>query len=256
MNNEEALDRIAGTNPNRHAFWKRQFARTQTTPQLAFDVVVGAVAPVLCFYFDPIVFQGQFEGPLYGDFQVFAYLVTVIEVPALLLWLSLPRPNALGSFLGGVLIAGSVFSAMIGIAILPFSLPGVVGFTPFLTAFVHLRNGRRAWQSDVDSSVKRSWIAPVLMGFILALGLPAFASVEVSRILSNAINTILHGDAVQAEVAINQLKQFPFIQQTKLDEIVESYRQESDENRKQRLRKVYLEITGVDLEVRARLISD
>jgi hypothetical protein len=40
----------------RHSFWKRQFAENSTEPQAVFDIAFGLIAPILCFYFDPVVF--------------------------------------------------------------------------------------------------------------------------------------------------------------------------------------------------------
>jgi len=261
--NNDAFNRIGSTNLGGHAFVKRQFAVTPTEPQRTFDVVFGLLAPVLCFYFDPIVFQGNLLGePLYGDYQMFAYLVTAIEVSVLVLWLFGPRVRAIGALLGGVLIAGSVFSTVVGIAILPFSLLGllavigVLGFIPFFTAFVYLRNGFRALWSDVDYEVNRSWLSQMAIGLVLALGLPAFAGIQVSRTLTNSINAIIYGEPSQAEVAVNQLKWLPFVPQQKLDQIVDSYRGDADENRKSRLKKCYLEITGEDIDARAHIVND
>jgi hypothetical protein len=258
------FDRLASTNLKGHSFWRRQFAPTQTTPQLFFDVIVGGVAPVLCFYFDPIVFQGSSIGgpPLYSNYQVFAYAITAIEVAVLWLWLFVPRLRSVGAFFSGILITGSLFSVVIGCAILPFTLLGllvaigVFGFTPFLTAFVYLRNGVRALRSDANYTIKRGWLSSAMMGFVLALGLPVFASVEISRMLSNTINIILNGNSTQVEVAINQLKWLPFVPQEKLDAMVNSYEAESDENKKDRWRKCYRAITGVDIEARARMLND
>ena len=68
----------------RPRFWKRQFLGPATTPQIIFDVVFGIVGPVLCFVFDPVVFRGDFlSEPLYADYQLFAYLVSSIEISVL-----------------------------------------------------------------------------------------------------------------------------------------------------------------------------
>lgn len=264
MNNyETSIISLGSTNLGKEAFWNRQFASTPTRPQLVFDVVLGLLAPVLCFYFDPLVFQGSFIGPLYSGYQLFAYSVTAIAVSVLLVWLLFGRRlKSIGALLGGFLYAGAVFSLVIGLAILPFSLMGlmlvigVFGFTPFFTAFVYWRNGRRASRADVDYAANRSWLTPIAIGFILALGLPAFASMQVSRTLSTSIDVILYGEPSQAEVAVNQLKWLPFIPQAKLDQIVEAYMKESDENRKQRLKKYYLSVTGADIDHRVWILND
>ena len=264
MNNyETSFISLGSTNLGKESFWHRQFAATPTTPQLVFDVVMGLLAPVVCFYFDPIVFQGTLIGPVYSGYQLFAYSVTAIAVFVLLVWLLFGRRlRSIGALLGGFLYAGAVFSVVIGLAILPFSLMGlllligVFGFTPFFTAFAYWRNGRRALLADVDYAASRSWFTPIAIGFILALGLPTFASMQVSRTLSNSIDAIIYGEPSQAEVAVIQLKWLPFIPQAKLDQIVDSYLKETDNNRKQQLKKYYLSVTGVDIDHRVWILND
>jgi len=46
--------------PDERSFWRRQFGEDRTDAQQVFDVVFGLIAPILCFYFDPIVFKGSF----------------------------------------------------------------------------------------------------------------------------------------------------------------------------------------------------
>jgi hypothetical protein len=58
----------------------------------------------------------------------------------------------------GIFFAGGIFSTAIGVAILPMSLYGlllligVLGFTPFVTAFVYFRSGVRAMKDQVNNS--------------------------------------------------------------------------------------------------------
>src|SRR5687768_16743997 len=151
MNHYETSISSLSTNLGEDSFWSRQFASTPTTPQLIFDVTLGLLAPVLCFYFDPVVFQGNLIGPLYSGYQLFAYSITAIAICMLMVWLAFGRRlRSFGALLSGFLYAGAVFSVVIGVAILPISviglmmIIGVFGFTPFFTAFAYWRNGRRA----------------------------------------------------------------------------------------------------------------
>jgi hypothetical protein len=41
-------------------FWRRQFSNDVTPAQNIFDVIIGVIAPVLCFIFDPVVFNNRF----------------------------------------------------------------------------------------------------------------------------------------------------------------------------------------------------
>jgi hypothetical protein len=165
-------------------FWRRQFGEQATPKQRRFDVAFGFVLPALCFVFDPLVFREWFSdepGFLLGRWQFYAYTVSALEMVALAAWLSgaggRGRPPAA---LGGVLLAGGVFSLVVGVLILPFSLVGilfffvgVLGFTPLLTAVVYLRNGWRA-ANPGRSGDDMSWrdAAAFAFGFVFALGAP------------------------------------------------------------------------------------
>ena len=98
-------------------FFVRQFAPHGTQPQRVFDIAFGVVGPVLCFIADPIVFQGGIFGerPLFRAYQLFAYLVSAVAMAVLILWLTSRRHlDSFAAFFGGVLIAGSIFSTIVG----------------------------------------------------------------------------------------------------------------------------------------------
>ena len=80
-------------------------------------------------------------------------------------------------YLGGLFLAGSVISLIVGIILLPFSLIGMffligfLGFTPLFSSFVYLRNGVRAIKgSRLDSqtwAVYRAVIIAALYSLIV-----------------------------------------------------------------------------------------
>jgi|SRR6267378_1303900 len=81
-------DELAAGGVDRPNFLQRQFGPEQTRGQLVFDVVLGVIVPVLCFYFDPIVFKVGFGGPpILAPYQLVAYFISAIEVPVLAVWL-------------------------------------------------------------------------------------------------------------------------------------------------------------------------
>jgi hypothetical protein len=247
---------------DRPSFLRRQFDLEQTGKQRVFDVLAGIVGPLLCFYFDPIVFKGGILGPpLLGAYQFVAYSVTAVEVCLLVLWLQFGSRLRSGALVGGALIAGAVFSDLIGIVILPFSLLGLLfggflGFMPFLTGFVYLRSGFRALKSRQPDSIPRTWAAQMLWGGILALGLPALVSVQLSRTISSSVDIILNGNTTQAEVAVKHLKWLPLVPVEKLDVLIQAYSNEADPARKALLKQWYRDITGEDIDTRIRIIND
>ena len=142
------------------SFWKRQFDSVQTPGQATFDGIFGVILPVLCFVADPTVFKGLLLGPAWlRQYQVLAYLVAVVEIGVFIVWRTFRKQlTTFSAPFAGVLFAGGLFSTAIGIVILPltliglFVLVGVLGFTPFLTAFVYFRSGVRAMKDQVNNA--------------------------------------------------------------------------------------------------------
>jgi hypothetical protein len=250
----------------RTSFLARQFAIERTRAQDNFDVAFGVVFPVVCFLFDPIIFKGGFilgGDPMLGEFQFFAYLVSAIEIAALLVWLILRRH--LQSFTGpiaGVLLAGGIFSFAIGVLILPYSIIGLVvligaaGFTPFVTAFVYVRNAVCGLRSHENNSAFESRFLVATASALIAIALPLFVSLELSRTVSTSMESFIKGDVEQGELAVNRLKWLPFVPQSELRKIVVVYATESNLEKKEVLKRAYKDLTGEDIELRQLMMND
>lgn len=248
------------------SFFAEQFAAGRTTGQRVFDVAFGVAAPILCFFADPIVFRaGGFAiggQAVLGRYQLFAYLVSAIAITVLVIWLLLEdHLEPYGSLIGGVFVGGALFSTIIGLIILPFSLLGLMfviglaGFTPFLTAFVYLRNGVKAFRRSRHTRVELKTAGALLAGS-LAIGLPAVVSYQVERTVSRSVGELLSGDANQAEAAVARLRWLPFIPEDSLDSVALAYGREQDTKKKQILKKYYRDATGQDIEWRLRILND
>lgn len=247
----------------RGSFWKRQFAGERTEPQLVFDVVFGLIAPVLCFIFDPVIFRGGLLGPpMLQPYQLFAYAVSTLGVS--LLAVSMFFALRLGTWsriVGGALIAGAIFSLLIGFTILPYSLMGLVvligalGFIPFFTAFVYLRVGWRTLKNK-NIPLDRTVLGGVLVGAFISLSLPALLSLYVSRSAAHSIDAILHGNSEQAQNAVGHLRWLPLIPQQNLEPLIEAYLVETDNNRKEIIKNSYLVLAGEDIETRLAILND
>lgn len=259
-------------------FWRRQFSPTTTRAQIVFDVVFGIVAPVLCFFFDPIVFKDGLGAALFHQFQSFVYMVSAFEILMLIAWLSCGRLlQRRTRLVGGVLAAGALLCGLIGIAILPYTLMGLLifgigifGFVPFLTGLVYLRNARSAFQTANDDPVKsleplatkpnwsgrHRWIGPTVAGCVLALGLPAGLNLVAARFVTTAMNTVVNADPQRADLAIEKLKYLQFLAVPNLDELVSAYAAETDPARKEELSRRYAKLSGRDIDERLRIMLD
>jgi hypothetical protein len=248
----------------RRGFIRRQFGRSATRGQKIFDALVGVALPLVCLYFDPVVFRsGNFVGPLLGGYRLFAYALIGLEVALLALWLAAgARVGEWGGMLGGALMAGALFSLAVGIVLLPFSLLGLLilvgalGFSPLLTAFVYWRNGRRALAASATrlEGVRRT--LALAFGATLALGAPAYAHLRVAHAVTHAVEQLTAGDEAQAFAATRRLKVYGWIAPVEFDSLAWAYAREPDAAKKVRLAHAYRELTGSDVEIRLRVLDD
>ena len=189
-------------------FWKRQFVGQANNNQVLFDIAFGIVGPVLCFAFDPIAFQGDILGPpLFAKYQAFAYLFSGLEIVVLGFWLVFgSKLQFVGTLVSGLLLAGSVFCTILGCLLLPYSLlgimmvVGILGFTPFVSALVYLRNAYRALLNTNNLAARAPQVAPILLGCVLAFTGPRVAAASVNRMIITAVDQILEGNEEQASI--------------------------------------------------------
>lgn len=268
----------AGRAVDSPTFVRRQFLPPRTRAQTVFDVLFGIIAPILCFVFDPIVFRSSdFGSPLFPNYQGFVYLVSGIEILLLTFWLVCGRHlQPATRIAGGILMSGAIFSGLIGLVLLPFSLLGLsvgigaLGFIPFLTALVYLRNAKSSFQLARPSNLpglstqerelttldRTGWVGATLIGFVLALGPPAALSITASMFVSQAMGAVISADTQQADLAIDEIQYLQFFARPEVDKLVVAYEQASEPSRKQELKRRYLKLTGNDIEERQRILDD
>jgi hypothetical protein len=170
------------------------------------------------------------------------------------------RTRALSGAAFGVLLAGSVLSFLIGFIILPltfiglFFIIGVLGFVPFLTAFVYFRNAVRCLRQRDARDSRPLFIGTMLLGAILVTSIPAIAQWEIRQVALDSAEQLLHSDSPSIEGAVQRLKYLSWFVDT--DVIVRAYEHERDPIRKERLSRAYKEITGDDIEDRLTILND
>lgn len=261
--------RPAGAVAPRHpqGFWRRQFGRQVTPKQRRFDVAFGLVLPVLCFVFDPVVFKGWlFGGPaFYRSFQLYAYTVSAMELVALAAWLfRFGAGSGPHAALGGMLLAGGVFSLALGVLMLPLSLFGLLfffvgafGFTPFFTAVVYLRNGWRAADPGRSGDGLRAGAAASLaFGFVVALGAPALAQLSVTRAVGAALSDVREGRELSPGRLVLLRATSAVSGALTYDAVVWDYKSEPDPARRERLATFYADMTGGRIEDRRSRLLD
>jgi len=245
---------IAATQVGQAPFWGRQFAPAVTARQRAFDVAAGIALPLACLAADPIVFrETSFGAPLLGGQAVGAYVAMGTGMTALALWLTASRPAGL---LAGALAASGLFALGLGLLLLPFSILGaamlglgLLGLSPFLTAFVLVRNAVRAGRS-----AGRTWAASAGVGFALAAATPLGAQWGVHRVAAAATEQALSPDDTEARRGVERLQRLRYFADA--DALAWAYRAEVDPSRRSRLAAAYWAMTGVDVEHRLAVLLD
>jgi len=244
----------------RAGFWGRQLGATQTPGQVVFDVVFGILMPLFCFYFDPGIIRGAFFTPL-GELSIFIYGFSGLAILTLSIWVFLGhRTSSLSVIFGGVLVAGAIISFSIGVIILPLTLVGILfvigllGFVPFITGFVYLRNGLRAVKHGSPTAYRSPRFATVVISAVMAIALPGAAQWTVGEIIHRSIAEILDPNSSSVDVPVARIKRLHLVVDT--DRIVREYEKETNAARKERLGRAYKEITGEEIETRLRVLND
>jgi hypothetical protein len=236
-------------------FWGNQYSEEITPKQKWFDVIFGIIAPTLCLIFDPIVFRRVY-GSYLNNIQIFAYISIGFGIITLTIWLSMKRiPVPLVGIISGMFFAGAFLALALGIAMLPLSLlgllliVGIFGFTPFLTAFVFLRNAVRSFRKVQSRMNKGLLVGTMLFGIAFVIGIPITINMKTSELVSQSVYTIIHSDKEgEINTAIDKLNSAFWCSKSCYDEIIWAYNQEESDTRRQLLSKAYLELTGENIE--------
>jgi hypothetical protein len=249
----------------RRSFWARQYGPQVSPGQVVFDLFGGVLLPLACLWFDPIVFQsGGLGEAMLVKVKVAAYSFVAIEIVTLLVWLFVGQH--VGRFAGlqaGTLFAGAAGSALLGIVLLPLSLIGlmavigVLGFSPFLVAWIYLRNSRRAVQvasRSTESGTRLSaWIGGLVV-VIASIAAQAVVVQQTSRLLSVAID----GNETASEQALETLSQWHWAVRplADMDRLVREFYRETNQSRRNRIATVYETVAKENIENRLAAMND
>jgi hypothetical protein len=149
---EHAKDPI--TYEEKKGFWRRQFQPEPTGMQRGFDWAFGVVMPIICFAFDPFVFKGGPHNGVASEYMPFAYTLAVVSIVSMIIWLGWGKHfQFANAIFAGLFAVGGLISLLVGLAIMPISLLGLIvligalGFTPLFTSVIYFRNSYRAYLS-------------------------------------------------------------------------------------------------------------
>lgn len=258
-NNSSNDDETAAKPPG---FWRRQFQNEATFKQKRFDVIFGVLLPVICCYFDPMIFQlrvwGMGSGSFLGAYKPFAYVLSYVSIMGLLAFLLFGKKLAgANAFLSGLFFLGSIVSLIVGVLILPLSLIGLIiligalGFTPLFSAFVFGRNAIRAYKAAAFSMNIKVLRNSVVLSAILSFCLPYIFNVQVTK----GLQQMVKGDAQTVrEIGSRYRYIAPLVN-------FEILAKETSRNRDvpakyEALAETYRELTGEDIEEMEKRLRD
>ncbi len=171
------------TNPTKLRFWS-QF-------------MWGILMPIGCVFGDPFVF-GRFEMGTALSFNEYAFACYAFigwEILCLAAsWVVRPAQRRINLFLSGSLLAGAVFAFLIALAVLPFTLIGlivvlgVMGFTPWFTAIVYLRTSMMLWRRAESANAGKYACILLFAGFLFAIFIGGIVLVMTLPILISQPN--------------------------------------------------------------------
>ncbi|MBM4030957.1 MAG: hypothetical protein FJ291_04130 [Planctomycetes bacterium] len=226
----------------------------------AFDVAFGILFPLACFLLDPFLFRGWFMGapPRLMHYKLLAYGGAGLGMLSLALWLAVGQRSGRWSALSfGGMAAAAFIAAGLGVILLPLTIMGLVagigvlGFVPFVTAYVYLHNATQANRSALCRRPPKATAPWALAGAFAVLGVPALAQWRTNAVVRDSIQSVIDGD-VHEQRAIDRLKWAHTWGLANVDPIVNAYAREEKPARKDELARAYTAITGGDIEVRRR----
>jgi hypothetical protein len=238
-------------------FWQRQFALPATGAQRWCDVLFGIGAPILCLYFDPAVFRpglGVEFGYMRG-IRTFSYLEIALSILVLAYYLARRKPSFL---MAGALAGGALFSFLLGLAMLPLTLIGLLliigifGLAPFVTSFVFLRNAVRCSKQRGTAISRKRAVPTFAFGFTLIVAVPLAAQISITKVESHAVLALQSGSEQDYFAAIRTLKRMRYDP----DEIAMAYQRCENDMQRRRLARAYKEMTGHEVEARLAELTD
>jgi hypothetical protein len=148
--------------------------RSSALRRVAVDLAWGIVMPVLCLLYDPMFFREA------GWVGILGYLAIGTQMLWLLVWLTVgARACWLAGILAGALSVGVGVAVLVGVLLLPMSVIGtlaavigLLGFTPWFTAWIFWRNAADAYRFALQSRRPRPQT-------LVPLGAAAAAAVPV-----------------------------------------------------------------------------
>lgn len=228
------------------------------------DWVFGIAAPIFVLAVDPFVFGGIWGRgafTIFGGWRAFAFTLSAAGLAALAAFLvGRDVEPDIAAVVVGPLGAGAAFCFGVGTILLPFSLIGIalvgiglLGFIPFWTGAVYLRNAREAFRMAEGRLGRRRAAVAALYGAAFFIAFPAAVQFGGEAYVHHICAEIVE-DRIDPVEAGGRLRIAAWA--GALDEVGRAYLAEEDEVRRARLAEAYLAATCRPIEGLTRRLCD
>ena len=157
----------------------------------------------------------------------------------------------------GILYFGFSVAFFLAFFFTPFNLMfliiviSIFGFTPYMTAFCYLRSARRAMKIARVRYSKKILNISMVLGIFLTLALSAGVQYYLNQFTTQAMETILYGEAGAVEGAVKDIQIAFWCRDKCYRDIVMAYNYTDDPTMKARYEDVYLALTGNNIKEKA-----
>jgi hypothetical protein len=232
----------------------------------ALAVIFGILGPAACVLFDPLVFRVDpthpflyFSSAYLGFCQPFSYAAIFLGIVFLVLHLAGGLKSPLGKMaLAGCLLASALFALALGVALLPYSLPGIFfvigffGFLPFVAAWVYARCG---FETLTEAArVSRIRWGSVVGGALAFFAVAALFQLAFVRSYTHALGRLDSTDMNVRAAAYSAIRRWDYL--FGHQHLIDAFQHAPTERARRPIADAYYTITGRNLEEELEVAAD
>ena len=221
-------------------------------------ILCGVFLPLTCLVLFPVIIPSDLFGPhqkafFPGNVRTFAYVMIIASTLTSVIWVSF---CSFPSVCAGIMFAASLFALAVGTCLLPLSIIGllfgigILGFSPFVVAFVFCWHARIAYQT----STRRYRLIVTLFSFMMMFAVPYAAQTYVNHVYQRYLSVLHSSDETLIRMTSRKICFLGPLLDTNV--MITEYQNTSDEQYQKNLGYAYHELTGEDLQKVIWFIED
>lgn len=193
-----------------------------------WDILFVALLPVLCFYFDPILFANGSEGkPMFSEaIQIATYVCVAFLILIFFVSFLNISSRILKLLTTGALLAGTMVASSIGVLLFPLTIIGLIiilgllGFVPFFTAS---RFWKRYKEFKLREIMQPDDLALIFLGFLIPFVPSILIYMQGTNVRSQIMADITSQDENRIHTAMNQINHTIYCSKHCAVDVIESF---------------------------------